>query len=105
MWCEGWAVRWVGFRVAERRLGCARIGLCDGSGFGLCGARIGLGAQRAGGANDGLLGDEFAEDVLKDRRMDHQHGAVAQHEQQKQALRHVEPTSGEQRNVHRVNRN
>lgn len=82
---EDRVARWVGFRVVRRE---DRAGRTAGW-----------------GANDGLLGDEFAEDVLKDRRMDHQHGAVAQHEQQKQALRHVEPTSGEQRNVHRVNRN
>ena len=37
--------------------------------------------------------------------MQHQHGAVAEHEQQEQALRHVEPAGHEQRDVHRVNRN
>lgn len=64
------------------------------------GIRTGIGKS----ARD-LFIDVLAEDVLKDRRMEHQHGAVAEHEQQEQALRHVEPTSGEQRNVHRVNRN
>ena len=46
---------------------------------GLCEVWSGLGCVGMG-TKDGLLGDVFAEYVFEDRRMDHQHGAVAQYE-------------------------
>ena len=66
--CVAWAglawVKWVEF-VRARDGFCARL--------------LGLGCVGMG-TKDGLLGDVFAEYVFEDRRMDHQHGAVAQYE-------------------------